>query len=182
VIEEKKTLELCRECKYVVDILATFHTPEYALLAFEFLPGGDLYFHIMNSDNNVFCLDDVLFYTAQITEALDFIHAKQIIYRYVLFLYSLSSQIFSDLKLDNIVLDSEGYVKLVDFGLAKSVQNTNGKSTTFCYRVEMIFLYLNMRSYFLFDPFTVERWSTWHPRFWLVLSTRTRSTTGPLEF
>jgi len=122
VIEEKKTLELCRECEYIVDILATFHTPEYAFFALEFLPGGDLYFHIINSDNNVFCLDDVLFYTAQICEALDFIHTKQIIYR--------------DLKLDNIVLDSKGYVKLVDFGLAKSVQNTNGKSTTFCGTLE----------------------------------------------
>ena len=40
--------------------------------------------------------------------------------------------LFSDLKLDNLLLDREGYVKLADFGLCKEGMGPFDRTSTFC--------------------------------------------------
>lgn len=57
------------------------------------------------------------FYIAEIIIALEFIHAKNIIYR--------------DLKPENILIDIDGHIKISDFGLAKQLQNKDDLSSTF---------------------------------------------------
>jgi serine/threonine protein kinase len=81
----------------------------------EFCSGGELFFHIQHRER----FDDVVarFYSSQILLALRHLHKRKIIYR--------------DLKPENVLIESDGYIKLTDFGLAKD--GIDYKSTTFSF-------------------------------------------------
>ena len=49
------------------------------------------------------------FYAAAVIEAFEYMHSKDMIYR--------------DLKPENLLLDSHGYLKITDFGFAKIVKD-----------------------------------------------------------
>jgi serine/threonine protein kinase len=81
----------------------------------KFLQGGDMFTHIQNAKN--FSEPHAKFYIAQIFLALEYLHTKNIIYR--------------DLKPDNVVMETNGYLKLVDFGICKKLEGSDDKTNTF---------------------------------------------------
>jgi serine/threonine protein kinase len=80
-----------------------------------FVRGGELY-KVFSSQKR-FKEEQVIFYAAQMTIAIGYLHMKGIVHR--------------DLKLENILLDQEGYLKIIDFGLAKMLSD-NEETQSFC--------------------------------------------------
>lgn len=71
-----------------------------------FVKGGELY-KVFQSRKR-FPENVVKFYAAQIALAIGYLHQQGIAHR--------------DLKLENILIDSNGYLKIIDYGLAKMLQ------------------------------------------------------------
>lgn len=96
-----------------------------------YLNGGDLMYHIQQCKR--FDENRTRFYACEIICALQFLHTRNIIYRLESSVNLRKPLNCRDLKLDNILLDSDGHVHLADFGMCKTeVNRENGMASTFC--------------------------------------------------
>ncbi|NXW54466.1 PKN2 kinase, partial [Eurystomus gularis] len=114
---EKRIFEVVNSSDhpFLVNMFACFQTPHHACFVMEYTPGGDL---MMRIHEDVFPEHMAQFYTACVVLGLQFLHEKKIVYR--------------DLKLDNLLLDAEGFVKIADFGLCKEGIGFGDRTNTFC--------------------------------------------------
>jgi serine/threonine protein kinase len=102
---------------FVVKLVTTYKDKQFVYLLMEACLGGDLY-KLLRDRTELFNGDyprgsSMAFYAACIAAGLEHLHDRRIVYR--------------DLKPENILLDTAGYAKLCDMGLARFVC---GKSNT----------------------------------------------------
>lgn len=86
---------------------SSFQTPSHLVLTLEFIQGGDLF--TLLRQEQTFINDVALFYMSEILLALEHLHKNRIVYR--------------DLKPENLMIASDGHIKLVDFGFSKLLQD-----------------------------------------------------------
>jgi len=115
ILELKQTTHIFNEMNLlptlshqaIPKLIGANHDDKYIYIATEFLPGGDIY-NLLRKEKT-FSLDRTRFYAGQIVFFLDYLHSKNIVFR--------------NLKLENLLLDKNGYLKIVDFILAKEVKD-----------------------------------------------------------
>ena len=76
-------------------------------MLFDYISGGELFSRLRKEGR--FANDVALFYTAEITLSMQYLHKHEIVYR--------------DLKPENLLIDREGHIKITDFGFAKQLEN-----------------------------------------------------------
>ncbi|XP_065818610.1 cGMP-dependent protein kinase 2 [Labrus bergylta] len=108
----KSILKLCFSfCR----LYRTFKDNKYVYMLLEACLGGEVW--SLLRDRGSFDEQTAKFCVGCVTEAFDYLHRKGVLYR--------------DLKPENLMLDTEGYIKLVDFGFAKKIR-CGQKTWTFC--------------------------------------------------
>ena len=92
---------------FIIELKAINNTDPYNLyFFFEYILGTPLRFYIKM--NQKLSLEYARFYLACLITVLDYLHKKNIIYR--------------DLKPENILINSDGYIKLLDFTFSKKLE------------------------------------------------------------
>ncbi|XP_028943313.1 serine/threonine-protein kinase N2 isoform X4 [Antrostomus carolinensis] len=114
---EKRIFETVNSVRhpFLVNLFACFQTKDHVCFVMEYAAGGDLMMHI---HTDVFSEPRAVFYAACVVLGLQYLHEHKIVYR--------------DLKLDNLLLDTEGFVKIADFGLCKEGMGFGDRTSTFC--------------------------------------------------
>nr|XP_055100441.1 serine/threonine-protein kinase N2-like [Symphalangus syndactylus]XP_055100442.1 serine/threonine-protein kinase N2-like [Symphalangus syndactylus] len=114
---EKRIFETVNSVRhpFLTNLFACFQTKEHVCFVMEYAAGGDLRMHI---NTGVFSEPTAVFYAACVVLGLQYLHEHKIAHR--------------DLKLENLLLDTEGFVKIADFGLCKEGMGYRDRTSTFC--------------------------------------------------
>lgn len=102
--DERKMLQRVKH-PFLITLWGTFQDSKHLYMVMDFVEGGELFSLLRKSQR--FPNPVAKFYAAEVTLALEYLHAHHIIYR--------------DLKPENLLLDRHGHLKITDFGFAKEV-------------------------------------------------------------
>ncbi|KAF6215608.1 hypothetical protein GE061_010364 [Apolygus lucorum] len=119
---ERQVLEAVRQSPFLVTLHYAFQTDAKLHLILDYVSGGELFTHLYLKEH--FTEEQVRIYIGEIILALEHLHKLGIIYR--------------DIKLENILLDSQGHIVLTDFGLSKEFlpHETEQRAYSFCGTIE----------------------------------------------
>lgn len=112
VLSERDIMHKCNH-PFLLRMAASYQDGDALYMLLELVPGGELF--SLLRQQNYFQEPVAAFYAAIVVTAFEYLHDRQIVYR--------------DLKPENLLLDAQGYLKVVDFGFAKEVL---GKTYTLC--------------------------------------------------
>merc|ERR1712113_725122 len=91
---------------FVMNFVATFDTSASVYILTELITGGQLYEEVVQTRGTL-TKKHAQFYIGSLVLILEALHNHHIVYR--------------DLKPENVMLDKQGFLKLVDLGMAKKL-------------------------------------------------------------
>ena len=101
---------------FLIKLYCCFQDQEHLYFIMEFAQGGELFFHLHKEKR--FKDEKAKFYIIEIILAIEYLHKNKMLYR--------------DLKPENVLIDTNGHIKLTDFGLSKIIQKPKEKAYTIC--------------------------------------------------
>ena len=106
-MNEKIILQKCIH-PFILQLITTYKDENCLYMLLELVQGGEL-FNLLHNMGGYLSSSHAVFYAACVLDVLAFLHKNNILYR--------------DLKPENLLIDKEGYIKVVDFGFAKVVKD-----------------------------------------------------------
>ena len=108
------------EHPFVTSLQFAFQTDIKLYIGMKFYQGGDLFMQLLKKQK----LKEpyVKFVVIQLALALSYLHSKGIVYR--------------DLKSENIMIDNDGFISLIDYGISKRLTESEPRTNTFCGTME----------------------------------------------
>ena len=103
-LDERLVLEMACDHPFILNLRYAFQTSKRLYLVTEYCDGGDL-FDYLKKRGKPFKEPEGRRIAGEILLALEYIHSLGVVYR--------------DLKLENVLLDLDGHVRIADFGLSK---------------------------------------------------------------
>lgn len=101
-INERKIMEINNH-PFIINLHCAFQTDKFLYYIMDFADGGEMFTLLRRKGK--FQEKTVQLYSAEIILALGHLHSNDILY--------------SDLKLENILIDKDGHILLTDFGLSQ---------------------------------------------------------------
>lgn len=99
---------------FLINIYSAFQDRENLYLLMDYLDGGDLRYHIGNKRK--FPEKETKFLIANMIIGLEYLHENKIIHR--------------DMKPENLVFDSDGYLRITDLGISRVMRDNNYQDTS----------------------------------------------------
>lgn len=115
--DEQSKKKMCNEIailralrnQNIVKLYETLETAKHHLIVMELCPGGDLLNYVRKRRKLKETYAKFVF--KQLMEGIAYLHANKVVHR--------------DIKLDNVLLDGHGNIKIGDYGVSKRVNNDN---------------------------------------------------------
>lgn len=98
---------------FIVVLRWAFQTSQAVFMILDYIPGGELFFHLRTLKGKIFPESRARFYASNLVLAVEYLHENDVIHR--------------DLKPENILVGADGYLVLTDFGFSKEV---SGETST----------------------------------------------------